>query len=847
MSNILARFSYPGVLFFAIALHLYVVKSQSLTMATYLPVIFGLLAVTLLEIFTPERTVWRPQASEIGNDAAYMAAIQILLPRLLAFLFALSLVEPLRSSGWLLENHWPHLWPIGYQVIAMILAADFFRYWLHRFAHEYDFLWRFHAVHHSVPKLYWLNVGRFHYVDKSLQFLFDALPFILLGVSGEVLALYFVFYSVNGFFQHSNIRLRLGFLNYIFSTAELHRWHHSRITAESNTNYGNNIILWDILFGTWFLPTDRKVDELGLHNTHYPYSFVDQLKAPYIDGINERDTAVLKYGDILRNWLIKIGMLYNRFCLWVPLEKATLDPRKAQLNQLRRILADFQHTRFGQRHAFDDIAGYEGYANRVPVQTYEDLRPLIEVQQATGAAELTPQAPRMYALTSGTTGQPKMLPVLDQTLRQQRRTQRIFSYLQYRQTPDAFSGKMLGVMGAPVEGRLENGIPYGSVSGLLYLNMPRIMHGKYVIPAAVFDIRDYELKYLLILRLAMAESNITYMGSANPSTFLQLQSLMSIFGPRLVEDIKTGCFYRVQELNETLATELKKKLRSNQARALELQSILDRAALSYANVWPYLRLLTTWTGGSCGVALAQLRKNLPEQTRVMDLGYLASEFRGTIPIDLKSPGGIPLLNDNFYEFVKKNDWESGNPRFMLLDQLEDGNDYYIFITTQSGLFRYQMDDIVRVTGLHQKTPLLQFMQKGKGITSITGEKLYESQVIEAMGACCNELNIELLFFIVLADLEKARYEVYLESDEAGEGFAEILDRKLAGINLEYDAKRKSGRLTLVELFVLKAGAGEAYKHYMIQCGQREGQYKPVLLQYKDTFAFPLEDYLSRCV
>jgi sterol desaturase/sphingolipid hydroxylase (fatty acid hydroxylase superfamily) len=488
MSNILAKISYPGVLFITIVLHLYVVDGQPLIVATYVPVLFGVLAVTLLEIFTPERTAWHPQGSDIGNDAAYMVAIQILLPRLLAFLFALGLIGPLRSSGWILENYWPHQWPVGFQVIAMILVADFFRYWLHRFAHEYGFLWRFHAVHHSVPKLYWLNVGRFHYVDKSLQFLFDALPFILLGVSEGVLALYFVFYSVNGFFQHSNIRLHLGFLNYVFSTAELHRWHHSRITAESNTNYGNNIILWDILFGTWFLPRDRKVDELGLHNTHYPYSFIDQLKTPYIDGINERDTAVLTYGEILRNWLIKAGMLYNRYCLWLPLEKAASDPRKAQLSLLRRILADYKSTRFGQRHAFDDIAGYEGYVEWVPVQTYEDLRPLIEAQQATGEAELTPRTPRMYALTSGTTGRPKMLPVLDQTLRQQRRMQRIFSYLQYRRMPDAFSGKMLGVMGAPVEGRLDNGVPYGSVSGFLYLNMPRIMHGKYVVPTAVFDI-----------------------------------------------------------------------------------------------------------------------------------------------------------------------------------------------------------------------------------------------------------------------------------------------------------------------------------------------------------------------
>jgi sterol desaturase/sphingolipid hydroxylase (fatty acid hydroxylase superfamily) len=124
-------------------------------------------------------------------------------------------------------------------------------------------------------------VGRFHPVDKGLQFIFDALPFIILGVSEQVLALYFVFYAVNGFFQHSNIRLHFGWLNYVVSSAELHRWHHSRLKAESDRNYGNNLIVWDLLFGTRFLPADRKVSELGLTAVTYPDSFWRQMFEPF--------------------------------------------------------------------------------------------------------------------------------------------------------------------------------------------------------------------------------------------------------------------------------------------------------------------------------------------------------------------------------------------------------------------------------------------------------------------------------------------------------------------------------------------------------------------------------------
>ena len=157
-----------------------------------------------------------------------------------------------------------HRWPLAAQVVLMILGADFLRYWLHRAMHTHPLLWRLHAVHHAPERLYWLNVGRFHPVDKAIQFLFDSLPFILLGVGADVVALYFVFYAINGFYQHSNGDVRLGLLNHLISGPELHRWHHSRVAAESNTNYGNNLIVWDILFGTRFLPSDREVGALGV-------------------------------------------------------------------------------------------------------------------------------------------------------------------------------------------------------------------------------------------------------------------------------------------------------------------------------------------------------------------------------------------------------------------------------------------------------------------------------------------------------------------------------------------------------------------------------------------------------
>ena len=115
------------------------------------------------------------------------------------------------------------------------------------------------------------------------------MPFIILGISEKVLALYFIFYAINGFFQHCNIKIHLGPLNYIISGPELHRWHHSMRIKQSNNNYGNNLIIWDLLFGTWYLPRSKQVDQLGLINRNYPMGFIKQLKSPFISGLDKNN------------------------------------------------------------------------------------------------------------------------------------------------------------------------------------------------------------------------------------------------------------------------------------------------------------------------------------------------------------------------------------------------------------------------------------------------------------------------------------------------------------------------------------------------------------------------------
>ena len=280
-SSVLPWLIYPSVMTLAFALFaLLQTGGASLIVSTYVPVLVTAVLVAAFESAFPHRAEWRPPGDEVRTDLTFMVVVQLAFPPLMGFLFTYALIKPAASLNLPIMGIWPHAWPIWIQAVLMVLVVDFLRYWLHRASHENDTLWRLHSVHHSVGQLYWLNTARFHPIEKALQMSLDSLPFLLMQVDPRVLALYYVAYATNGFFQHCNIKLHYGPLNYIVGSAETHRWHHSRLPRESNANYGNTVIIWDVLFGTWYLPKAREVDHLGLQDRNYPKSFLRLMRAP---------------------------------------------------------------------------------------------------------------------------------------------------------------------------------------------------------------------------------------------------------------------------------------------------------------------------------------------------------------------------------------------------------------------------------------------------------------------------------------------------------------------------------------------------------------------------------------
>jgi sterol desaturase/sphingolipid hydroxylase (fatty acid hydroxylase superfamily) len=178
----------------------------------------------------------------------------------------------------------PFDWPFAAQLALAVLAAEFGGYWMHRLAHETRWLWRFHASHHSSERVYWLNGFRVHPFNVIWHHAASVFVLKLMGAGSAVLAAYLALAGVATVFQHANIRLLLGPLNWVFSTNELHRWHHSDRPEEANRNYGGVLIVWDLLFGTYLRRPGAAPARYGLFpgNDAYPRaSWWRQLVVPF--------------------------------------------------------------------------------------------------------------------------------------------------------------------------------------------------------------------------------------------------------------------------------------------------------------------------------------------------------------------------------------------------------------------------------------------------------------------------------------------------------------------------------------------------------------------------------------
>lgn len=245
--------------------------------------LFGLLGLAILVSFLAERLLpynpdWNREHGDVGRDLAHAIAnegAQLVNLLILPFLAATMAVGDL----------WPHAWPFVLQVLFAVLVLDFGITMAHWASHRVSLLWRFHAVHHSVERMYGFNGLMKHPLHQLIETSAGALPLLLLGLPAPVAAVATFCVATQLLLQHSNVDMRTGPLKYVVAVSEVHRFHHRKWPGEGDVNFGLFFAVWDHLLGTFHYEERARrfvSSELGIGaEPGYPRAYLQQLWQPF--------------------------------------------------------------------------------------------------------------------------------------------------------------------------------------------------------------------------------------------------------------------------------------------------------------------------------------------------------------------------------------------------------------------------------------------------------------------------------------------------------------------------------------------------------------------------------------
>ena len=527
---------------------------------------------------------------------------------------------------------------------------------------------------------------------------------------------------------------------------------------------------------------------------------------------------------------------------YLKLKSVSRNPRRASEQTLRGILNYAKDTVYGREHHFADILAakddkelYALYQKYVPAQEYEALRPYVERHKNGEANVLFPGKPIMYATTSGTTKEPKWVPITDVYLNSvYGKMTKVWLFNFIKNRPKVFTGKIVSIVGKVIEGYAPDGTVFGSVSGVTQRDCPKFVKKLYASPADVFSITDYNARYYAIMRMGI-ERNITLIVTANPSTIVEMQNNVNEFYDQYVDDIEHGTLNKDLNISPEIRAAIQPYLKPNPERAAELRALKQKyGTVLPKHYWPNLQILNTWKCGNTKVYVDKFQHSFPEQMLHQEFGYFSSECRFGLVLD-DTNNTVLFPHFHYYEFIEEHDLENEHPHFLQLHELEQGKRYCPFVTTYAGLYRYNMNDLVEVGPNFENTPTVHMIQKVNGIVTMTGEKLHERQFIEAVHTAEKELQMPVKFFVGFADLSISAYHFYYEfedlatTQQQAEQFTHKVDEVLKQSNIEYKAKRESFRVKDPVTHRLQR---ESFEHFKAQCiaeGARDGQFKMNLL------------------
>jgi hypothetical protein len=522
--------------------------------------------------------------------------------------------------------------------------------------------------------------------------------------------------------------------------------------------------------------------------------------------------------------------------LWRQFEGATRDPAGVQQRVLHSILRRNAGTAFGVAHGFKSVRSVADFQKAVPIRKYDGFSDWVERVAAGEQAVLTGEPVVFFNQSSGTAGKPKLIPVTRSAIRETGRLRVIWGTRTSRMHPQLLRGKSISVVYAD-GGKTPGGIQYGSLSGQVYSQSPASLRRRYALPFEIARIGDPESKQYAAMRLAVVQ-NVTFLFSTNAATVLSMVETAERRQEEMIRDIHDGTLSANLALPDGVRDALEALCSANPEGARRLARIADAhgGRLRPMDYWPDCSVLGCWLGSTVGLRAKQLPEWFGPNLVVRDVGLAASEGVFTLPTEDNQPFGPLTVDTSFYEFIPVEAEDEPEPSVLTAEQLEVDREYVLVVTTTSGLYRYNINDVVRVVGHFHGTPMLEFSRKGSDCTNLAGEKLNIVQIMAALEAAQKASGVVVSHFRVQADGGEFRYRFHVELENPGSRSCSLLEAalecSLREANYIYDIKVQEKQLKPLLVCLMKPGWFDRYVADAMARGARHGQFKPTLLSMK---------------